>query len=381
MNRPARNASDKRLCVAVIFGGRSGEHEVSLLSARAVLNALDRERFVVLPIGITLDGRWLVGGDPLASLEALAQGEQPPEAPSPVPPADVVAQLVASPEPTTPYGEALRQVDVAFPVLHGPYGEDGTIQGLFEMVGWPYVGCGVTASAVAMDKELSKAVFKAAGLPVVPYVVVMRREWEKAPQAVAERVEAHLSYPLFVKPANLGSSVGVTKVHGPEELSDAINLAATFDRKVIVEQGVEGARELEVSVLGNDEPRASAVGEVRPSEDHEFYDYEAKYTEGGSELLVPAPISGEVERTVRELAVAAFKAIDGSGMARVDFLMDPTTGAVFLNEVNTIPGFTPFSMYPKLWEVEGLPYPQLVEMLIELALERAADRARNRIAR
>ena len=368
----------EKVCVAVIFGGRSGEHEVSLLSARGVLGALDRERFDVLPVGITLDGEWLIGDDPLAALEALAGHATSPARAAPADSAHVVAGALVS--PAEPPGELLRRADVAFPVLHGPYGEDGTIQGLLEMIGLPYVGCGVAASAVAMDKALSKAIFRAAGLPVVPYLVVLRGEWRAAPEQTVEHIENHLAYPLFVKPANLGSSVGVSKARTHDELAAALDLAAQFDRKLIVEQAVEHVRELEVSVLGNDTPRASLPGEVRPR-GHEFYSYEAKYTEGGSDLLIPAPVPDDLARTLKRMAVAAFRAIDGSGMARVDFLMNDATGEVYINEINTIPGFTPFSMYPKLWEAEGLTYRELVEELIRLALERAADVAQNRVRR
>ncbi|MDQ7028322.1 MAG: D-alanine--D-alanine ligase family protein [Ardenticatenia bacterium] len=364
--------------MAVIFGGRSGEHEVSLLSARAVLNALDRERFDVVSIGITLDGQWLIGDDPQAVIEALAGHATSSARATPADPARVVAGALVS--PSEPPGDVLRRADVAFPVLHGPYGEDGTIQGLFEILGLPYVGCGVTASAVAMDKAISKALFRAAGLPVVPHLVVLRNAWHTAPEQTLDRIEHHLPYPLFVKPANLGSSVGVSKARVRPELAAALDVAAQFDRKLIVERAVEHARELEVAVLGNDEPRASLPGEVRPR-GHEFYSYEAKYTEGGSDLLIPAPVSEAVRHTLRHMAITAFRAIDGSGMARVDFFMDGATGDVYVNEVNTIPGFTPFSMYPKLWEAEGMSYRELVEALIQLALERAADVARNRVGR
>lgn len=359
----------ERQRIAVIFGGRSGEHEVSLMSARSVVSVLDPETYHVVPIGITVEGNWLVGDDPVSLMEEVSTREE-----EPVQQSDLLQSLAAG-------VAALAEVDVVFPVLHGPYGEDGTIQGLFEMAGVPYVGAGVVASAVAMDKALSKRVFEVAGLPLVPYVTLMRAEWEQASASALDRVEAKLSYPMFVKPANLGSSVGVSKVHTRQALEDALHLAAQYDRKLIVEVAIEDAREIEVSVLGNEAPIASIAGEVRPGEEYEYYDYEAKYTEGASELLIPAPVDDERMQTARRLAVKAFQAVDGSGLARVDFLLDPATDTIYLNEVNTMPGFTVTSMYPKLWEATGIPYPELVERLIALGLKRHAEKKRNRIRR
>lgn len=359
-----------RTKVAVIFGGRSGEHEVSLMSARSVVGVLDPEKYDVLPVGITMAGTWMVGDDPMALMEELAEGG--PEAGS------TRAEIMDS---LADVLVAISESDIVFPVLHGPYGEDGTIQGLLEMANVPYVGCGVLASSVAMDKALSKQLFDAAGLPLVPYTVVMRSAWEEDVDAVLDSVEAELVYPLFVKPANLGSSVGISKVRTRAELADALTLASAYDRKLIVEEGVENAREIEVSVLGNEDPRASVAGEIRPGEGHEFYDYVAKYTEGETELIIPAPIRDELLEEVQQVAIRAFKAVDGSGLARVDFLFDTETDTLYLNELNTMPGFTIVSMYPKLWQESGMKYSELVERLIELAFARHAEKRRNRIRR
>ncbi|MBX5444614.1 MAG: D-alanine--D-alanine ligase [Sphaerobacter sp.] len=364
----------RKIRVGVIFGGRSGEHDVSLRSAQAILRAIDRERFEVVPIGITRQGRWLSGGDPLRQLAAtsrlsLAPGDDPP-----VEESDSVSAL---PVPETGHAVevagagVVQQLDVVFPVLHGPYGEDGTVQGLLELAGVPYVGAGVLGSAVSMDKVVAKQLFEREGLPVAPWLWVTRRQWERDPEGVAARVERELGYPCFVKPANLGSSVGVSKVHHPGELAGAMDEAGRYDRKIIIERGID-ARELEVSVLGNDEPITSVVGEIRPI--NEFYDYQAKYVDEGSELLVPAPITPEQSDTVREMAVRAFKVVDAAGMARVDFFLERNTGTIYINEINTIPGFTQISMYPILWEASGLPFRELVTRLIELALERHAER-------
>ena len=347
-----------RLRVGVIFGGRSGEHEVSLRSAVSVMAALDRERYEVVPIGITRDGYWLVRGDPMALLRAEVRGERQAPRPAGGPLAQVSALLD-------------QGLDVVFPVLHGPYGEDGTIQGLLEMAGIPYVGAGVAASALAMDKGLFKDLMRAHGLPVVRYQTILRREWEEAPEAVLDRVEGALRYPIFTKPANLGSSVGVSKCRNRSDLLEGLMEAARFDRKLLAEEAVPHAREIEVSVLGNDKPEASLPGEIIPS--REFYDYAAKYIDDGeaaSQLLIPAPLTPEETERVRELAVRAYRVMDGAGMARVDFLMNGETGEFFISEANTIPGFTSISMYPKLWEATGLPFAALVDRLIELALAR-----------
>lgn len=322
-----------KLRVGVIYGGRSGEHEVSLISARSVMNALDAEKYEIIPIEIDKAGRWL-------------------------------GQIIQA-DPSRNSG-----LDVVFPVLHGPYGEDGTIQGLLELAGLPYVGAGVAASSAAMDKALMRALFAQAGLPLLPWEVVYNYEWKEEPHRVRERLNA-LRYPLFVKPANLGSSVGISKVKTPEELDAAVELAFSFDRKIVVEQGLENAREIECSVLGHNHPQASVLGEIEPA--NEFYDYEAKYHNENSRLIIPAPLAEAAAAAIRAYACRAFKAVDCSGMGRVDFLVSPE-GEVYLNEINTIPGFTQISMYPKLWEKSGLPYPALLDRLIELALEKHREK-------
>lgn len=366
-------AKRRKVRVGLIFGGRSGEHEVSLLSAASVAGAIDKDKYEVRLVGITPSGRWLTTGDPLKMLQAgegdlplLDAAEEGPEG----------RQLVAAPPgggalvPGTPEAD-LTQVDVVFPVLHGPYGEDGTIQGLLEMADIAYVGAGVLGSALGMDKVAMKDVFRARGLPVVDSVALLARDWWRRPEEAVARVEQELGYPCFVKPANLGSSVGITKAHDRAELEEGLALAAEYDRRLLVEQGIN-AREIEVSVLGNDDPEASVPGEVVPS--NEFYDYAAKYLDGTSELLIPAPLTPEQTRLARELAKQAFQALDCAGMARVDFLLCRDTGRLYLNELNTIPGFTAISMYPKLWEASGLPYPELIDRLIELAIERHEER-------
>ena len=349
----------------MIFGGRSGEHEVSLASAASVLSAIDPARYDVIPMGITRDGHWLVGGNPLRAL-AEAAGVPlalPPGAPSTDAGSGQALARVAT-AGGLPAGTA-ASVDVMFPLVHGPYGEDGTIQGLLELADLPYVGAGVMASAIGMDKAAMKDVFRAHGLPVVEYLVVLRREWQARPEALAEHVAATLGLPCFVKPSNLGSSVGITKVRTAAELPPAMREAARHDRKIIVERAVTG-REIEVSVLGNDEPRASLPGEVVYT--REWYDYEAKYTEGQTTLRIPAPVGSELTRQFQELALRAFRAIDGAGMARVDFFLDGEQ--ILVNEINTIPGFTTTSAYARLWEASGVPYVALISRLIDLALER-----------
>lgn len=354
-----------RLRVGILFGGRSGEHEVSLRSARSVVAAFDPDRYEVALLAIDKQGRWLLGQNASSMLTA-------PHEPTPQEEIDQRSEVrELRPEIR---GESLAGLDVIFPVLHGPLGEDGTVQGLLELADLPYVGCGVTASAVGMDKATCKAVFAAHGLPQAPYVALKRSRWEAAPEAVLDAIEAQFSYPVFVKPANLGSSVGISKAANRASLRQALDEAARYDRRLVVEQGID-AREIEVSVLGNDVPVASLPGEVAPR--REFYDYAAKYITDDSDLLIPAPLSPELTAEVQRLAVAAFLAIDGAGMARVDFLLDRQTGQLYLNEVNTIPGFTSISMYPKLWEASGLPFAQLLDRLIELALERHADKNRN----
>ncbi|RLT33779.1 MAG: D-alanine--D-alanine ligase [Chloroflexi bacterium] len=354
--------------VGVLFGGRSGEHEVSLASARTVMDALAEAGYTIVPIGISPEGRWLTSGDPHAR---LASGEGNANSRENSASGYSVTAFI-------PAEERLPAVDVIFPVLHGPFGEDGTVQGLLEMAGLPYVGDGVLASATGMDKITSKLLFGAAGIPQVDYRALTRREWQKRPETLLDEIESTLAYPLFAKPANLGSSVGVSKVRNRGQLAAALELACAYDRRVLVEAGVERAREIEVSVLGNDEPQASIPGEIVPG--NEFYDYEAKYTDGCSQLLIPAELSREQIEQVRSLAIRAFRVLDCAGLARVDFLL-AGDGTLYLNELNTMPGFTRHSMYPKLWEASGLPLTELVHRLVELALERHADKQRNRISR
>jgi D-alanine-D-alanine ligase len=364
-----------KLRVGVIFGGRSGEHEVSLAGAASVMAAMDRSRFEPVPIGITRNGRWLAGGDPLRALsaEAARQAITAVEPDGPVRrelaeragEVDVSTSLARMESETLPPG--IRQhLDVVWIMLHGPQGEDGTVQGLLELAGIPYVGAGVLGSALGMDKVAMKDMFRAHGLPVVDYLLVKRYEWAKAPAAVEAAVAARIGFPCFVKPANLGSSVGISKVKAPEDLAAALAEAARHDRRLVVERAVV-AREVEVAVLGNDEPEASLPGEVRYA--GEWYDYETKYAEGQTTFQIPAPLSPATTARVRALAVQAFKAIDGAGMARVDFFIEGED-RVLVNEINTIPGFTATSAYPRLWEATGLPYPALIARLIELALER-----------
>jgi D-alanine-D-alanine ligase len=360
--------------VGLIFGGRSGEHEVSLMSAQGIMSALDKEKYEVVPIGITKEGRWLASGDPMKALSSGVMAGSEPAALLAEPTQRGLMRLEEREQERAMTVVQVSQLDVIFPILHGPYGEDGTVQGLLELAGIPYVGAGVTASAVGMDKALFKDIMRARGLPVAPYLVIKRKEWEGEPEGTIDRIEAEIGYNCFVKPANLGSSVGITKAHNRTELWDALDDAARYDRKLIVEVAVD-AREIEVSVLGNDEPIASVPGEIIPC--NEFYDYAAKYLDGESDLLIPAPIPPETAELVRSLAVQAYMAIDCAGMARADFLLDRNTGQVYVNELNTIPGFTPISMYPKLWEASGISYSELIERLIQLALERHADKSRS----
>lgn len=360
--------NQKKTRVAVLFGGQSGEHEVSLVSAQAVMAALDTAKYQVIPIGITKDGHWFSTPDPMATLIAMADPARLP--------ADVATSNWKAPPPATPatitlsptiVEVLLTEVDVVFPVLHGPMGEDGTIQGLLEVLGLPYVGCGVAASAVGMDKAFMKAAFASEGLPVLPWVLVRRHEWHRDPQHVYARIETQLAYPVFVKPANMGSSVGVSKAYDRASLEAALIEAARYDRRIIVEHGID-AREIEVSVLGNDEPETSVPGEIVPA--GEWYDYHAKYISGQSQIIIPAPIDEPLTQQLRTLARQAFLAVDGAGLARVDFLLDKTNHVLWLNEVNTMPGFTSVSMYAKMWAASGLEYAALLDRLIMLALER-----------
>lgn len=338
------------------------------------MQAIDRDKYEVVPIGITREGSWLASGDPLKALSSGAMAESNPALLLAEPSEWGLMRLQDQDEEQALTAVQVSRLDVVFPILHGPYGEDGTVQGLLELAGIPYVGAGVAASAVGMDKVLFKSIMLAHGLPTVAYLVILRKTWEQEPDQALARVEAELGYACFVKPANLGSSVGISKAHDRAELRAALDDAARYDRKLLVETAID-AREIEVSVLGNDEPVASVPGEVVPS--NEFYDYAAKYLDGESDLLIPAPIPDRTAETIRQLAVAAYRAIDCAGMARVDFLLDRNTGAVYVNELNTLPGFTPISMYPKLWEASGISYPELIDRLIQLALERHADKGRS----
>jgi D-alanine-D-alanine ligase len=364
----------KKLQIGLIFGGRSAEHEVSLMSAQGVMKAIDQGKYTVVPIGITKEGRWLASGDPWQALSSGVATESTPAALLAEPTQRGLMCLEEGEEGNRLTAVRLSQIDVLFPVLHGPYGEDGTVQGLLELAGIPYVGAGVVASAVGMDKALFKDIMRAHGLPVAPYVVIKRQAWDQQPEAVLDRIEAEIGYSSFVKPANLGSSVGVSVAHNRAELRAALHEAARYDRKLIVEMAVD-AREIEVSVLGNDQPAASVPGEIVPC--NEFYDYSAKYVDGGSQLLIPAPIPAMTAERARQLAVQAFVAIDCAGMARVDFLLDRRTGELYLSELNTIPGFTPISMFTRLWEATGVSYTDLISQLIDLALERHADKSRS----
>jgi D-alanine-D-alanine ligase len=378
----------KKLRVGVIFGGRSGEHEVSIASAASIIKHLDRARYEPVPIRIGKDGRWSLADKVPTSISAAEVIEQARlEGARSVRPGRE-AHFVAHPGEDTVLAIERRGaaggsdggsatitgvgLDVIFPVLHGPYGEDGTVQGLLELANVPYVGAGVLGSAVGMDKAVMKTLFAAHGLPVGPYATVLRPEWDRSPRTVASRLEAALGYPMFVKPANLGSSVGISKARSVAELDAAMDLALQFDRKIVVEAAIPEAREIECAVLGNDDPEASIPGEIVPS--REFYDYEAKYLDEGSKALVPAPLTPEQVAEIQRLSIEAFKAVDGAGMARVDFLIAGQDGRIYVNEVNTIPGFTTISMYPKLWEASGLPYAALIDRLIALALERHAGK-------
>jgi len=374
--------AQKKLRIGLIFGGRSGEHEVSLASATSVMANLDKKKYEVVPIGITKEGGWLLGTEP-ARLMAAEQHINHTENTE----TETTTAVTLTGDPRMrrliplESGEQLQDngaLDVIFPVLHGPYGEDGTLQGLLDMADVPYVGCGVLGSALGMDKEKMKMVFQAVGLPSVDYLVYRRNEWERSPKTIMNAIEQRLGYPCFVKPVNLGSSVGINKAHDRAELEHAINVAAEYDRKIIIDRGIN-CRELECAVLGNDEPLASVVGEVIAS--NEFYDYHAKYLDNKSQVIIPADISQGTAEEVRRQTVTAFLALDLSGLARVDFFLEKESGQVYINEVNTMPGFTQISMYPTLWEASGLTYAQLLDRLVELAIERHQDKQRNRTSR
>jgi D-alanine-D-alanine ligase len=377
----------KRLRVGVLYGGRSGEHEVSLASAASVFTHLDRQRYEPVPIRIEKDGRWALADKPPATMIAGDVIEQARmEASRPMregrevhfvarPSDETILSIDRSRNRDAEVPAAVvtgLSLDVIFPMLHGPYGEDGTMQGLLELANIPYVGAGVLASAVGMDKAVMKILFAARGLPVCPYRVVLRHEWEADRDTVAADLEKALKFPMFVKPANLGSSVGISKAKDAAGLRDAMALAGSFDRKIVIEAAVPDAREIECAVLGNDVPEASVPGEIIPS--REFYDYESKYLDEGSRSIIPADLPKKTAEQIRKLAIEAFKAVDGAGMSRVDFLLSRDSGKIFLNEVNTIPGFTTISMYPKLWAASGLEYPALLDRLIALGLERHAEK-------
>jgi len=364
----------RKIRLGLICGGRSAEHEVSLRSARSVLKAIDPDKYDVTLIGISKEGKWLSGADPLRSLAAGDLSDTSGAALLGEPGRRELMRLGVQNGGGDRHLSAIAELDVVFPLLHGPYGEDGTVQGLLELADLPYVGSGVLASALAMDKAMCKQVLRAAGIPVTDWLLVARAAIEHDAQAVATQAAARFAYPIFTKPANLGSSVGVVKAHNFDELEAALRESARYDRRVLVEPGIN-ARELEVSVLGNDAPIASAVGEVVPS--REFYDYEAKYVDEGSRLIIPAVVPAATAQQARDIAVAAFQAVDAAGLARVDFLLDRDNGTLYLNEINTLPGFTNISMYPKLWEAAGLSYRELIDRLVDLALERQADKAQN----
>ena len=367
----------KKLRIGIIYGGRSGEHEVSLASAASVFQNLDPARYDAVAIRIEKDGRWTLPSEPPNVTKAAdvikgALTEERRVRPQPDPGLREAYPMAYPGGATLMSGSTGVNVDVVFPVLHGPYGEDGTVQGLLELANVPYVGAGVLASAVGMDKAAMKLVFAAKGLPICDYEVVLKRDWQRDEHAVLQQIVTRLGFPVFVKPANLGSSVGISKARHAAELRTAIALAAQFDRKMVIEAAVPKAREIEVAVLGNDDPEASVPGEIIPS--GEFYDYQAKYVSDDSRTVIPAQIDDTRAAEVRALAIAAFKAIDGAGMARVDFLLAGDSQVLYLNEVNTIPGFTTISMYAKMWDASGLPYAQLIDRLIALAIERHAEK-------
>jgi D-alanine-D-alanine ligase len=368
--------------VGVVFGGRSGEHEISIRSARTVIEQIDKDRYDVVPIAITQDGRWLNESDALALLPdssraVLAGGVS--ENGGPIALLGDTAYKGLTRLDAKENSEKLSRLDVVFPVLHGTFGEDGTIQGLLEMMDIPYVGCGVLASACGMDKAVMKTLFRDAGLPICKYVWFLRREWERHSETVIQQVEEKLGYPCFAKPANLGSSVGVSRASDSGSLKEAIDLAAIYDRKIIIEEGLD-MREIECAVIGNDNPQASLPGEyIIRDQEKKFLDYTEKYAgTGNNEFVVPAPISDELSSRIRQMAVTAFKAIDASGLARVDFFLRNDTGALLVNEINTLPGLTDASGFPKMWAGTGKPFTTVIDELIELAFERHADRSRNK---
>lgn len=365
-----------KIRVGLIFGGRSGEHEVSFCSASSIIKAIDKDKYTVVPIGITKEGRWI---SPQDSELALQSGRIEGKS---------TVTLLNNPSGTAlvridnnqrlDKSSTLEKLDVIFPVLHGPYGEDGTVQGLLELADIPYVGAGVAASAISMDKDLMKIIFKQKNLPILKWLTIKRKEWQKDKGKILSIIQNDFEYPLFVKPTNLGSSVGITKAHKKEDLDKAIDLASSYDRKILIEEGLEEVREIECSVLGNDEPQASVVGEVKPA--GEFYDYDSKYIDKETQLIIPADLPDGVSQKVQEIALRAFMAVDAAGMARVDFFVSKKENKIYLSEINTIPGFTSTSMYPRLWEASGVSYPDLIDQLIQLALERYQDKNQNKIS-
>jgi len=366
----------KKLRVGIIFGGRSGEHEVSYCSATSIINAIDKNKYTVIPIGITKQGKWI---SPQETARALQSGKIEGKS-SVVLLSDPSSKALIYIDNNQGLNKSpdLEKLDVIFPVLHGPYGEDGTVQGLLELANIPYVGAGVAASAISMDKDLMKIIFQQKGLPILKWLTLKRKEWQVDRVETLSLIQKNFEYPLFVKPTNLGSSVGITKVHKKEELEKAIDLASSYDRKILIEQGLEEAREIECSVLGNDEPRASVVGEVKPA--GEFYDYDSKYIDEGTQLIVPADLPDKVSQEIQQIALRAFRAVDAAGMARVDFFVTKKENKIYLSEINTIPGFTSVSMYPRLWQATGISYPELIDRLIQLALERHQDKNQNKIS-
>jgi len=366
----------KKIRVGIIFGGRSGEHEVSFCSASSIIKAIDKDKYTLVPIGITKEGRWI---SPQDSELALQSGKIDGKNTVILLNDSFSKSLVCiDNNQRLDKSSALEKLDVIFPVLHGPYGEDGIVQGLLELANIPYVGAEVAASAISMDKDLMKIIFQQKSLPILKWLTIKRKEWQKDKEKILSLIQNGFEYPLFVKPTNLGSSVGITKVHKKEELEKAIDLASSYDRKILIEKGLEEAREIECGILGNDEPRASVVGEVKPA--GEFYDYDSKYIDEGTQLIIPADLPDRVSKEVQEIALRAFQAVDAAGMARVDFFVTKKENKIYLSEINTIPGFTSTSMYPRLWEASGIPYPELIDRLIQLALERHQDKKQNKIS-
>ena len=366
----------KKIRVGIIFGGRSGEHEVSFCSASSIIKAIDKDKYTVVPIGITKEGRWI---SPQDSELALQSGKIDGKNTVILLNDSFSKSLVCiDNNQRLDKSSALEKLNVIFPVLHGPYGEDGTVQGLLELANIPYVGAGVAASAISMDKDLMKIIFQQKGLPILKWMTIKRKEWQKDKEKILSLIQNGFEYPLFVKPTNLGSSVGITKVHKKEELEKAIDLASSYNRKILIEKGLEEVREIECGVLGNDEPQASVVGEVRPA--GEFYDYDSKYIDEGTQLIIPADLPDGVSQEVQRIALCAFKAVDAAGMARVDFFVSKKENKIYLSEINTIPGFTSVSMYPRLWQASGIPYSDLIDQLIQLALERHQDKNQNKIS-